>query len=317
MDSNSRIYVAGTQTLIGAGLVRHLKHQGYSTILTDPDGDNPLREATTVDKFFAEVRPQFVFLAAGKSGGINANQKYPAELMLDNLVIETNIISSAHRYAVEKLLYLASSCSYPRLASQPIREEALLTGSLEPTNQAYALAKIAGIELCRAFRQQYGVHFVSAIPANAFGPDDDTDIEDAHVIPALMMRMINAKTLGLPEVAIWGTGTPQREFIFVDDLTDACEFVMHHYDDSQPINLGSGSSLSIRELAEQIKDIVGYKGNLFFDTSKPDGMPLKMLDSAKLHNLGWQAKTSFSDALKATFDWVMDLTIKRETTHVR
>jgi len=317
MDRNARIYVAGTQMLIGAAILRHLKREGYENVFSDPDGDNPLRDANTVDKFFVEVKPQFVFLAAGKSGGINANQKYPAELMLDNLVIETNVINSAHRHGVEKLLYLASSCSYPRLAAQPISEAALLTGLLEPTNQAYAVAKIAGIELCRAFCQQYGANFIAAVPANAFGPEDDTDIEDAHVIPALMMRMLDARAHDQPTVNIWGTGSPQREFIFAEDLADACEFVMQHYDDSQPINLGSGSSLSIRALAEQIQEIVGYRGELFFDTSKPDGMPLKMLDSSKLLKLGWQQKTSFTDALKATFEWVVEITTKRETTHVR
>ncbi len=315
MERNVRIYVAGAETLIGRGLFRHLRRQGYTNVIGDPEGENPLRNPALVDVFFAQNRPQYVFFAAGKSGGIRANQNYPADLMLDNLVIEANVIGSAHRYQVEKLLYLASSCSYPRLAPQPIREESLLTGPLEPTNEAYAVAKIAGIELCRAFNQQYGTSFLSAVPANTFGPDDDTDVEDAHVIPALMMRMAKAKALNLPTVDIWGTGSPEREFIFVDDLADACEFVMQNYVDSAPINLGSGHRISIRALAEQIQQIVGYEGKLYFDTSKPDGMPLKMLDSEKLRAMGWQAKTSFAEALAVTFRWVTDSMAKRDFTY--
>ncbi len=317
MDRQARIFVAGSSTLIGAALLRHLKRRGYSTVVADPAGENVLRDAASVDSFFTQFRPEYVFLAAGKSGGIQANQKYPAELMLDNLVVETNIISSAYRFGVTKLLYLASSCSYPRLATQPIREDTLLTGSLEPTNEAYAVAKIAGIKLCQAYNQQYGTRFISAVPANAFGPDDDIDIEDAHVIPALMMRMLSAKAQNLPGVDIWGTGSPQREFIFADDLADACEFVMDHYDSSQLINVGSGTSLSIRDLAEQIRQIVGYTGALRFDTAKPDGAPLKMLDSSKLKSMGWDAKTPFSEALKATFQWVLNVISSGESTHVR
>jgi GDP-L-fucose synthase len=317
MNKESRILVAGAQTMIGIALLRHLRRQGYTAVISEPADGNPLQDSATTEALFAQFKPQFVFLAAGKSGGIYANQKYPAELMLDNLLIAANVIDSAHRHSVEKLLYLASSCSYPRLAPQPIREQALMTGLLEPSNEAYAISKIAGIGLCRAYNQQYGTRFISAIPTNAFGPDDDIDIEDAHVIPALMMRMLNARTLGEPSVEIWGTGSPQREFIFVDDLADACEFVMHHYDDSQPINLGSGVSVSIRELAEMIKQIVGYEGELVFNTSKPDGMPLKMLDSSKLISLGWQAKTSLKAGLLATQDHIQSIFAGREAPHVR
>ena len=315
MDKRARIYVAGSQTLIGIALLRHLHSQGYTVLISDPAGENALRDAKVVDAFFAEARPEYVFLTAGKSGGIRANQKYPADLMLDNLLVETHIINSAYRFGVVKLLYLASSCSYPRLATQPISEDALFTGPLEPTNEAYAIAKIAGIKLCQAYNQQYGTRYISAIPANAFGPDDDTDVEDAHVIPALMMRMISAKALHLPSVDIWGTGAPQREFIFVDDLADACEFVMHHYEASQPINLGSGTTLSIRELAEQIRQIVGYTGELCFDSSKPDGMPLKMLDSRRMLGLGWQAKTPFSEALRATLHWVLSINTRGQVAY--
>jgi len=306
MQKDARIFIAGTQTLIGAALLRHLKRKGYTAISGDPDEENALHNAATVEALFTQYKPQYVFLTAGKSGGIRANQKYPADFMLNNLIIETNVISSAYRHGVEKLLYLASSCSYPRLAPQPIREEALLTGPLEPTNQAYAVAKIAGIELCQAFNSQYGTRFIAAVPANAFGPDDDSDSEDAHVIPALMMRMLKAKALNTPSVEIWGTGNPQREFIFADDLADACEFVMQCDQAPTPINLGGCNTISIRELAESIRQIVGYPGDLFFDSSKPDGMPLKMLDSSKLRGLGWQPKTPFTDALEVTFQWVRE-----------
>lgn len=256
-----------------------------------------------MDAFFARTLPDYVLLAAGKSGGIRANQKYPAELLRNNLLVECHVIHSAYRHGVRKLLYLASSCSYPKHCPQPMRVESLMTGPLEPTNEAYAVAKIAGITLCRAYRQEYGTHFISGIPADAFGPGDDFSPEDSHVVPALIRKMHQAKVLGVESVQVWGTGTPRRECIFAADLADACIFLMREYDGPEPVNLGGGVDLSIKELAELIKDVVGYSGELRFDTSKPDGMPLKVLDSRHLREMGWQSRTPFRSALSATYDW--------------
>ena len=305
MEKHAKIYVAGGQMLIGAAILRELERQGYMNIVARPGEEPELTNAVQVDAFFARTAPSYVFLAAGKSGGIRANQKYPAELMLDNLLVECHVIHSAYHYGVKKLLYLASSCSYPKHCPQPMRVESLLTGPLEPTNEAYAVAKIAGIKLCQAYRQQYGVNFIVGIPANAFGPGDDFSPEDSHVIPALIRKVHEAKELGLESVSIWGTGAPRREFIFADDLADACIFVMREYNNSKPINIGDESDMSIRELAELIKEVVDYSGELRFDTSKPDGMPLKILDSSQLRELGWRPKTSFRSALSATYDWFL------------
>ena len=307
MERHSKIYVAGGQTLVGAAILRQLERQGYPNIVGRPGEEPELTDATQVDAFFARTAPDYVFLAAGKSGGIGANQKYPAELMLDNLLVECHVIHNAYHYGVKKLLYLASSCSYPKHCPQPMRVESLLTGPLEPTNEAYAVAKIAGIKLCQAYRQQYGVNFIVGIPANAFGPGDDFSLEDSHVIAALIRKMHEAKELDLESVDIWGTGTPRREFIFADDLADACIFIMCEYDSSEPINIGGGSDLSIRKLAELIKEVVGYPGELRFDTSKPDGMPLKVLDSSKLKEMGWQPRTPFRSALSVTYDWFLQM----------
>jgi GDP-L-fucose synthase len=258
-----------------------------------------------VSDFFAQNKPEYVFLAAGKSGGISANQKYPADLMLDNLLVICNVIDSAYHSGVKKLLYLASSCSYPKHSAQPMQVESLMTGILEPTNEAYAVAKIAGIKLCQAYCQQYGANFISGIPANAFGIGDDFSLEESHVIPALIRKMHEAKIADAEFVEIWGTGTPRREFIFADDLADACIFIADNYDDPMPINIGGGLDLSIKELAELIKEAIGYRGQLHFDASKPDGMPLKALDSSKLQSMGWQPQTSFRAAVEATYDWFL------------
>ena len=249
------------------------------------------------------MQPDYVFCVAGKSGGIDANQRFPADLMVDNLLVQTHVMRSAHHHGAKKLLYLASSCSYPRECSQPMRVESLMTGPLEPTNEAYAVAKLAGMTLCRAFRQQYGAHFISAIPANPYGPGDDFSPDTSHVIPALVRRFYLAKRTNDRAVQIWGTGSPRREFIFIDDLADACVFVMREYDEPQPINLGSSSDVSITELAELIKEVVGYRGALEFDTSKPDGMPRKSLDSRRLLEMGWKPSTTLRAGLEATFDW--------------
>lgn len=314
MEKHAKIYVAGGQTLIGAAILRELERQGYSNIVGRPRKAPDLTDATQVDTFFAQTDPDYVFLAAGKSGGILANQKYPAELIRDNLLVECHVIHSAYRHRVKKLLYLASSCSYPKRCPQPMRVESLMTGPLEPTNEAYAVAKIAGIKLCQAYRQQYGANFISGIPANVFGPGDDFGPEDSHVVAALIRKMHEAKVLGAQSVEIWGTGAPRREFIFADDLADACIFLMQEYSDSKPINIGGGWGLSIRELAELIKEVVGYPGKLRFSRSKPDGMSVKLLDKSQLSKMGWQPRTSLRTALLATFEWFMNT--KGETPRV-
>ena len=301
MEHHDRIYVAGGDTLIGAALLRQLHRQGYTSVI-DPSNEPDLTDAASVDAFFARARPECVFVAAGKSGGIEANRTYPATLLLDNLLVESHLIDSAYRHVVKKLLYLASACCYPKHAPQPMRIESLLTGPLEPTNEAYAVAKIAGMKLCQAYRQQHDANFIVGIPANAFGPGDDFSLENSHVVAALMRKMHEASGRHMPSVEIWGSGTPRREFIYADDLADACVFVMNHYDAAEPINLGSGVDVSIAELAMQIKAVVGYSGDLRFDPSKPDGMPLKALDSSVLLSLGWKPATPFRAALAMTYE---------------
>lgn len=303
MDKQAKIYVAGGQTLVGEAILRQLANQGYGNIVGQPGQEPELTDVRSVDDFFAQHRPAYVFLAAGKSGGIQANQTYPATLMLDNLLVACHVIHAAHRHSVSKLLYLASSCSYPRNSPQPMQVESLLTGTLEPTNESYAVAKLAGIKLCEAYRKQYGSDFIVGIPANPFGIGDDFSLEDSHVIPALIRKMHEAKLQGESQVTLWGTGIPRREFIFADDLADACLFVMGHYSDLSPINLGGGTDLSIRELAAVIKTVVGFTGDLCFDATKPDGMPLKALNSNPLLALGWQAKTSLEEAITETYRW--------------
>ena len=303
MEKNSKIYVAGGQTLIGAAILRELKREEYPNIVGESGGEPNLTDALQVDSFFKKEHPEYVFLAAGKSGGIEANQKYPAEFMIDNLLIECNVIKSSHKYGVKKLLYLASSCSYPKHCPQPMQVKSLLTGPLEPTNEAYAVAKIAGIKLCQSFHQQYGANFISGIPANTFGPGDDFSLDNSHVIAALMRKMHEAKIQGVKSVEIWGTGTPRREFIFVDDLANACIFVLRHYDSAVPINLGSGTVFSIRDLAEAIRDVVGFNGSIVYDTSKPDGMPIKSLDNRKIRDLGWCPHFCLREGLAITYEW--------------
>ncbi len=312
LEKHSRIYVAGSDTPIGAALLRELDRQGYDEIVGRPGREPDLTDAAQVEAFFARHSPRHVFVAAGRSGGIAANQKYPAELMLDNLLLGCHLIHAAHRHGVKKLLYLASSCSYPRQSPQPMREEYLLTGPLEPTNEAYAVAKIAGVKLCQAYRQQYGANFITGIPANAFGPGDDFDPENSHVIAALMRRMHEAKEAGSEAVEIWGTGSPRREFIFVDNLAEACLVAMDRYDSIEPINLGGGTDLSIKELAYLVQEVTGFEGQIRFDATKPDGMPVKLLDSSKLLGLGWQPRVSFADALRATYDWFVQTVAQRQ-----
>lgn len=305
MEKHAKIYVAGGETLIEKALLHQLQRQGYANVVGKPPDEPELSDPIQVDAFFAQASPEYVFLVGGKSGGIKANQKYPAQLLRNNLLVECHVIHSAYRHGVKKLLYLASSCCYPKHCLQPMRVEHLLSGPFEPTNEAYAVAKIAGLKLCQAYRQQYGASFIVGIPANVFGPEDNWDLEDAHVISALIRKMHEAKVRGLESVEIWGTGTPRREFIFADDLADACIFIMNKYDCPEPINLGSGWDLSIKELTGLIKEVVGYAGRLHFAPTEPDGMPVKILDSSRLREMGWQPKISFISALKMTYDWFL------------
>lgn len=315
MKQNSKVFVAGGNTLIGAAIVRQIEGHENLELVGHGDAEPNLTQATDVDQFFADVQPDYVFLTAGESGGILANQRYPAQLMLNNLLVECHVIESAHRHNVTKLLYLASSCSYPKLASQPMSVEALLTGPLEPTNEAYAVAKIAGIKLCQAYHQQYGSNFICGIPANSFGIGDDFSLENSHVVPALLRKMHQSKLDETPTVEIWGTGTPKREFVYVDDLAEACLFLMQHYDQPLPINIGGGVDVSIRELAITIQQVVGYSGELRFDQSKPDGMPLKALDATALLEMGWKPKTSLTNALAETYDWFLHNFPQKTLTH--
>ncbi len=303
MNKDSRIYVAGADSLLGSALLRILQQRGYTNLVGD--GGIELTNAAVVEQFFMDSSPEFVLVAAGKSGGIAANQKYPASLMWDNLAIVCNLTKIAHGYGVQKLLYLASSCSYPRLSEQPMHPSAILTAPLEPTNEAYAVAKIAGIKLCEAFQREYGVQFISAIPANSYGPEDDFSLENSHVISALMRRMHDAKVGNSESVEIWGTGSPRREFVFIDDLATAAIHAMNHYNGIEPLNLGGGNALSIRELAHAIQDVVGYKGKLWFNRERPDGMPVKVLDAERLLALGWRPKTEFREGLEKTYQWFL------------
>jgi GDP-L-fucose synthase len=319
VERDAPFYVAGGQTLIGSALLRQLKSQGFTNPVGAPPDEPNLCSAAAVDDFFRRSRPRYVIFAAGKSGGIQANRSFPADLMLDNLLAQCHVIDAAHRHGVKKLLCLASSCSYPKHCPQPMQVESLWSGALEPTNDAYATAKLAGITLCQAYARQHGDNFICGIPANAFGIDDDFTPEGGHVIPALIGKIHRAKLESLPSVEIWGTGTPRREFIFADDLADACLFVLREYNETQtPINLGSGTDLSIRETAECIRDVIGYRGELVFDASKPDGMPLKSLDATPLTRLGWRARTSIIAALNETYDAYLqrERKLAREPLHV-
>jgi GDP-L-fucose synthase len=316
LNHTSRIYVAGGDTLLGAALLDRLQEAGYENLVGIPPHEPDLTVAAQVEDFFAEARPEYVFVTAGKSGGIHANQTYPAELMRDNLLVTAHILHSAHTQGVAKLLYLGSSCCYPHKAPQPLRVASLMTGLLEPTNEAYATAKLAGLQLCQGYRRQNGACFITAIPANAFGPHDDFHPDHAHVIPALIHKMHQAKVNGDHEVVLWGTGTPRREFVYSKDLADACRLIMTHYDEPEPLNLGGGTDLSIAETAGEIAEVVGYRGRLRFDRSKPDGMPLKVLDSSKLRALGWTPATSFRTALKETYDWYLRKIVTEDSIHV-
>jgi len=314
MHQNARIYVAGHRGMVGSALVRRLRADGYANIITRTSRELDLRNQAQVNAFFAQERPEFVFLAAAKVGGILANSTYPAEFLYDNLLIAANVIHAAHEAGVTKLLNLGSSCIYPRLAPQPLREAYLLSGALEETNRAYAVAKIAAIELCDAYRKQYGRDFVSAMPTNLYGPEDNFDLQGSHVLPALMRKMVEAKERGAAFVEVWGSGSPLREFLHVDDLADACVFIMQRVSRSGPINVGAGEDLSIRELALLIRDVVGFEGELRFDASKPDGTPRKLMDVSLLASLGWRARIPLREGIQLTHQWFLQ---QREANLIR
>ena len=299
MKPGSRIYVTGRTKLIGSALARRLESEDLDVLSREPDYTN----AAEVHDYFQNEWPDYVFVAAGKSGGIRANQERPAELMRDNLQAIQHILPAAHRHGVKKLVYLASSCVYPRLCTQPMKESDLWSGPLEPTNESYATAKLTGLQMCRAYRQQHDAPFVGIIPMNLFGPGDTFDADNSHVVSALIRRMDDAKRDGADHIDIWGTGTPRREFMSVNSFADACVHVMRHYDSDEPINIGSGESHTIAELAESIRDVVGFEGELRFDTTKPDGMPEKVLDVTKLSALDWTCAADFKSALEETYTW--------------
>jgi GDP-L-fucose synthase len=302
MEKNSRIYVAGHNGLVGSAIVRSLHRKGYKNIIGKTHKELELTNQAAVENFFTEEKIEYVFLAAAKVGGIGANSSYPADFIMDNLLIECNVIKSAFNHKVKKLLFLGSSCIYPQMSPQPIKEEYLLTGPLEPTNEAYALAKISGLKMCSYYKRQYGMNFISAMPTNLYGPNDRFDSKDSHVIPAIISKLEAAKQLNKPIVQLWGTGTPLREFLYVDDMAEACVYLMENYDGVDHINIGTGQEISIQNLAELIKRIVGYKGEIVFDPSMPDGTPRKLLDISKIKKLGWRPKISLEEGLKITYD---------------
>lgn len=305
MNYHDKIYVAGHGGLVGSALMRLLRKQGYHHLVTRSSVQLDLRDQRAVYEFFDQERPQYVFLAAAKVGGIEANYAYPADFIYDNTMIQTNIISACARYDSKKLLFLGSSCIYPRLCPQPIKEEYLLTGPLEPTNEPYAIAKIAGLKMCQAYRRQFGNNFIMAMPTNIFGPGDRFDVHKSHVIPALITKFHTAKIEHRDHVVVWGSGIPRREFLFVDDLASALVALMERYDDDEFINIGVGEDVTIAELAHLIKSIVGFRGEIIFDTTKPDGTPQKLLDVHKIKALGWQATTSLHHGLEQTYDWFL------------
>ena len=302
MNENSRIYVAGHRGLVGGAIWRELQRRGFKNLIGCTRQEVDLLDAAAVQKFFVETKPEFVFVAAAKVGGIHANDTQPAEFLFENLQIQNHLIHAAKLAGVQKLLFLGSSCIYPKLAPQPLKEEYLLTGSLEPTNQWYAVAKIAGLKLCQAYRQQYGCDFISAMPTNMYGPNDNYDLQTSHVLPALIRKFHNAKTNSAATVSCWGTGTPLREFLYADDLASACLFLMQNYSEEQFINVGSGSEITIRELAELVKRIIGFAGEIVWDKSKPDGTPRKLMDSSRLFAMGWKPQVNLETGVHLAYE---------------
>jgi GDP-L-fucose synthase len=307
MNPNSLIYIAGHRGMVGSAIVRKLQNEGYNNLLLRTSTELDLRSQDTVDTFFSVHKPEYVFLAAAKVGGIVANNTYRAQFIYDNLIIQNNIIHSSYKYGVTKLLFLGSSCIYPKFSEQPIKEESLLTGALEPTNEPYAIAKITGIKMCDAYRAEYGCNFISAMPTNLYGPNDNYDLTSSHVLPALLRKMIIAKREKAPFVEIWGSGKPKREFMHVDDLADACLFLMRNHNEAGWINVGVSSDVSILELTQLIKEIVGYVGELKFDTTKPDGTPRKLMDSTKINQLGWKSSISLRQGIEQVYQEVKEM----------
>ena len=305
-DKNAKIYIAGHRGLVGGAIVRQLQKAGYSNLLTATSRELDLREQAAVRAFFAEHKPEHVFLAAAKVGGILANDTYPAEFLYDNLMMEANVIDAAYRNGVRKLLFLGSTCIYPRMAPQPLKEEYLLTGPLESTNEWYAVAKIAGIKLCQAYQRQYGARFISAMPTNLYGPGDNFDLEKSHVMPALIRKFHEAKTAGAPTVTVWGSGKPLREFLHVDDCAAACLFLMENYEGSEIVNIGYGSDISIAELAALVKQAVGYAGDIVYDSSKPDGTPRKLVDTGRIRALGWKPRIGLEEGIRDAYAWFLE-----------
>ena len=310
MEKSSKIFVAGSKGMVGSAIVRALKKEGFLNIITTSSKDLDLRNQFAVTEFFSLNKPEFVFLAAAKVGGIYANDNYPAEFLYDNLMIQNNVIHNSYLNNVKKLLFLGSSCIYPKFSAQPIKEEYLLTGILEPTNEAYAIAKIAGVEMCKFYKKQYGINFISAMPTNLYGVNDNFDLNNSHVLPALLRKFIEAKNSNQTNVSIWGSGSPRREFLFVDDLAKAGLFLMQNYNDSETINVGTGIDISIKELAMTIKKIVGFEGELIFDGTKPDGTPKKLLDVSKINNLGWKHEKTLEEGIHETLNWLKENNFK-------
>ena len=306
MNTSDKIYVAGHRGLVGSAIVRRLQADGYDNLLLRTSKELDLREQSAVRQFFEAEKPDYVILAAAKVGGILANDTYPAEFIYDNLMMEVNIVDAAHRHDVKKLLALGSTCIYPRMAPQPLKEEYLLTGPLEPTNEWYAVAKIAGIKLCQAYRRQYGSSFIAAMPTNLYGPGDNFDLENSHVLPALIRKFHTAREKGDATVTLWGSGKPLREFLHVDDLADACLFLLENYDEEEIVNIGVGEDLSIAELANIVRDVVGFEGEIVYDASKPDGTPRKLVDVSKITGLGWRAKKGLREGVAQTYQWFLD-----------
>lgn len=305
MEKTSRIFVAGHSGLVGSAIVRHLRANGYINLILRSRKEVDLTNKIMVDSLFASEKPEYVFLAAAKVGGILANSIYPADFIRDNLSIELNVIDAARQSAVKKLEFLGSSCIYPKFAAQPIKEESLLTGALEPTNECYAIAKIAGIKLCQAYRAQYGFNAISLMPTNLYGPGDNFDLQDSHVMPALIRKVHESKVQGSPDVVVWGTGTPRREFLHVDDLATAAVFLMDNYDEPEIVNVGSGKDITISELAQLVARCIGFEGRFRFDISRPDGTPRKLLDVSRLNALGWRPSISLEDGIRATYAWFL------------
>jgi GDP-L-fucose synthase len=305
VEKNSRILIAGSRGLVGSALERRCRALGYEHLLLPGRRDLDLCNQQAVEEYFAAKRPEYVFLAAARVGGIHANNTMPADFIRDNLLIATNVIDAAWRAGTRKLLFLGSSCIYPKLAPQPLREEYLLTGALEPTNEWYAMAKLAGLKMCQAYRRQYGFDAITALPTNLYGPGDNFDLETSHVLPALLRKFGDAAESGAPTVTLWGTGTPRREFLHVDDLADACVFLMNRYSQEEPINIGCGADLTIHKLAMKVARVTGFNGRIELDSTRPDGTPRKILDVSRLASLGWQAKISLDEGLASTWDWYL------------